>query len=129
MDKVKTLLLALVATLAPIQAALLTTFCLIFVDLVLGLMSAKKRKQDVTSSKLKATVVKLLAYESSIIMAYFVGTYLTGPDVPVLSMVTSIVGLTELKSCVEHIDTLTNKKLMSGILASLSSGSKTPKDE
>lgn len=119
MEKVKLAILAALGALAPIQAALLTVFALIVVDLITGILAAWKIGNEITSSKMKKTVVKLFVYELAITMAYFVGLNLTGPTLPVLNIVASVVGVTELKSVLENLDILTGGGVVKSILGAL----------
>ncbi len=123
MERLKTLFAAIVVALAPVYAAVSATLGLIVVDLVTGMMASYKRGEPIVSSKIKITVVKLLVYEISIILAWVVGEYLVGPSIPVLSVVSSVIGITEFKSILENINTLSGGGMLSAILDAISSRS------
>lgn len=120
LDRAKIWAVAVIGALAPIHAALATVLGLIIVDLVSGIAAAVRLQQPVTSNKLKKTVIKLLVYELSIVLAYVVGTYLTGPSVPVLQVVTSVIGLTELRSILENLRSITGYDVFDVILQRVS---------
>ena len=121
MSTLKSVLLAFLIMLAPIKPVLLTVFGLVGMDLITGLLVARKKGLPITSKGLKITVVKLFVYELAITMAYYVGQYLTGPDVAVLHIVSGIVGMTELKSVLENLDALTDGQLMPAIVNAIQS--------
>lgn len=125
MKILKPLLAALWLSLVPIHPALISVMCLPLVDLALALLCAKRAKEPVTSSGLKRTVAKVLMYEAATILAFVTETSLLGGLVPVVRMVTGLIGMTELKSCLEHLDTLGGNPLFASILNRLA----PPKNE
>jgi hypothetical protein len=126
MDKIKIGFLAAIAAIAPIQGAMITVFALVMLDFILGVMAARKRGEKITSSGFKATVVKIFVYELAITMAHFVGIYLTGPGIPVLQMAASMIGITELKSVLENLETITGDKMLGTIAKKLGIEDKPP---
>lgn len=112
----------LIAVFAPIQAAIITAFVLIIIDLVTGIIAAKKRTEPITSSGFKRTVGKILLYEAAICTAFLVQQYLTGDIFPASKLVTALVGLVEFKSILENLDSIngtdTFKAILSRILQS-----------
>jgi phage-related holin len=118
----KNLLLATLAVLAPLESTVLTVLAIVLMDLLTGLVAARKTHTNITSAGLKRTIVKLAVYLPAILGAYLVGTYLTGPYIPVANIVGGFIGITELKSILENLDaasggvgllSLINKKLTS----------------
>lgn len=120
----KNFLLALTTSLsaifAPAKGMLLTALLLIVVDLVTGILAARKRKETINSMGIGRTVVKLVVYELAIGLAFLTQTYLTGPGIPCASIVASLVGTTELLSCMENINELSGGQLLKAILDKLS---------
>ena len=106
--------------LAPIQPAMGCVMALPIVDLILALYCAKRAGQPLTSTGLKRTVAKILMYEAATILAFLTETYLTGPALPCLRLVTGLIGCTELKSCLEHLDEAQGSSLFAMILSKLS---------
>lgn len=98
--------LALLAVFAPAEQVVLTVMALTGLDMITGILAAKKLGHAITSSGLKRTVVKTAIYEVAILASYLVGMYLTGPYVPVMNICSSLIGLTELKSVLENLDIL-----------------------
>lgn len=118
----KLLLMAAWAGLVPVHSAIITALCLPLIDLALALVVARKAGVPVTSAGIKRTVAKVLMYEVGIILAFIVETNLLGSLVPVTRMVTGLIGMTELKSCLEHLDELGGNQLFATILLKLAPG-------
>jgi hypothetical protein len=106
---IKPILVVLWVWLVPIRPALITIMALPIADLILGLMSAKKKGTPITSSGLKRTVAKILMYEVAVTLAFVTQSYLTGDFIPAVHIVAGLIGVTELKSCLEHLDELSGK--------------------
>lgn len=115
----KKLALAALLILAPIQTTIISTVGLVFVDLVTGLFAARKKAVAITSAGLKTTVVKLLVYLAAIILGYLVETYLTGDLYPISKTVSGMVGLTELTSILENLETLTGISFIQALINKL----------
>lgn len=128
MQTIKTLLIAIGVILAPIKAALIVAFLSCVVDLILGIMAARKRGEVIRSYGLRRTAGKILVFEAAIIFAYFIELYLLGPELMVLKLVTAYIGLTELKSIMENLNELSNGSLLKTIVDKLSSLDVKPKD-
>lgn len=110
--------------LAPIQKALLTALALVFLDLITGLLAARKQKIPITSFGLRRTVAKLLAYETAIVIAFAVETNLAA-GIPFAHIVGGFIGVTELKSVYENIQILTGVDLTS-LVARIQGAAPTP---
>jgi len=100
------LLLALIAVFAPVKAAVLTAIVLVLADLITGLMAAHKRGDPITSSGIKTTVAKIMLYEVAILLGFLVQHYLTEGILPVCNLITSVIGLTEITSILENLQTI-----------------------
>jgi hypothetical protein len=112
---------------APIHVAIGSVMALPMVDLFLALFVQYRQIKPqgifgllrmIESSGLKRTVAKVLVYEAATILA-FVTEMLTGPTVPAIQMVTGLIGVTELKSCLEHLDELGGNKFFSSLFNKL----------
>lgn len=114
--QIKYLLVAIIAIFAPAESVIVTAFVLLLVDLITGTAAARKQGIPIVSSKIKITVIKALLYETVIILAFLVGQYLTGPLIPVLSIVASVIGLTELTSIMENLDIITGGNILQGLI-------------
>jgi len=124
MAHLKVLLLSLLAVFAPAQAMILSSSLLVLVDLITGVLAAKKRGEKITSQGLSRTVAKLVIYESAILLAFITQTYLTGNTIPVASVVAGFVGITEMLSCMENLNSLSGTDLLKVLIKRLSNKSK-----
>lgn len=121
--------LALIAVFAPIQAVVLTTLALVMIDLITGLVAARKRKEPITSAGIKRTVGKIMLYEIAIAAAFLCQTYLTGDILPVSKLVSALIGIVELKSILENLDGASGNKLFEAIISRLVQSEKNIEDK
>lgn len=114
------LLLATLAVFMPIKAALLLIVILTLLDLVTGVAAAIKSKEPITSNGLKRTVIKLLVYLSVACLGFLVEKFLTGDFVPLAKIMSGLVGITELKSILENMETITGLPILQLLINKLS---------
>jgi phage-related holin len=114
------LVIAALLVFLPIKATLITVMVLVGVDLITGIIAARKRGESITSSGLKRTVVKALAYEAAIILGFLVQSFLTGDTVPVVKILGGLVGMTELKSVLENLEEITGIPLLKTLIDKIS---------
>lgn len=117
-DSLKKLGLALFTLLTPIKTTLLAAFVFVLIDLITGLLAAKKQHIPITSSGLKSTLIKLFVYQIVIILAYLAETYLV-KGMSLTNIVTSYVGITELLSINENLTVITGSDLLSGLISKI----------
>jgi len=117
----KHVLAAIIAILAPIQSIIVVTVLLVVFDLISGILAARKRKEAITSASLRRTVSKMFIYLTAIIMGFLVETYLISGLLPVSKIVSTIIGLVELKSLLENLESLYGKSLFASLIAQLGS--------
>jgi len=115
----RSLLLAVLAVFAPIKPMILATFVLASVDLVVGILAARKQGHQITSSGLKRTVGKIFLYEAAILMSFVAETYLLGNVMPVTKLVAGMIGATELKSVLENLDIINGSSLFTAMVSKL----------
>lgn len=113
------LLAAIWLALVPIQPALYCVMALPVIDLMLALSYALQQGKPIASFGLKRTVAKILMYEAAVIAAFMTETYLTGAAIPAIKTVTGLIGITELKSCLEHLDALNGSPLFATLIERL----------
>lgn len=119
MKTIQTLSLALLAVFAPIQSVLLTVLALILADVITGVLAARARKEKIVSSGLRRSVVKLLVYEIAIMLGFVTESFLTGDLVPICKIISTYVGLTELKSIFENLNAISGGSLLKSIIEKL----------
>lgn len=120
------LLVSSVAFLLPIKMVIITAGFLIFADLITGIFAARKRKEKISSAGLSRTVAKLAVYQTVIITGYMLQVNLLNNIVPVVNIVSGIIGMVEFKSIVENANTILGTDLFKELLSKLSSSNYTP---
>lgn len=113
--------LATVSIFAPVKSIMLASMVLILCDLFTGVWAARKRGERVTSAGFQRTIVKLVVYEAAIALGFIAQHYLMADAIPVCNIIGSYVGLTELTSAYENIDSISGGKLLKTILSRLNS--------
>lgn len=111
---------AMVALFTPLLTIMGSMVFLVLCDLVTGILKAKKQGELITSYGIKRTVAKLGVYLLVILMSHVTELYLTQGTIPVLNVVASIIGITELKSCVENINILTGGGVLDAVVRAIS---------
>lgn len=118
-ERLMSLAMLLWITLAPVRPAMAVVLVLPIIDFVLGVTCAFRAKRTLTSAGFKRTIAKVFLYEIATVLAFLVETWLTGPIVPAIKMVTGLIGVTELKSCLEHLDELGGNPIFASLLDKL----------
>lgn len=106
------------AFLAPIQMTLFAVGFLILADLISGMWAAKIRKEKITSNGLRNTVTKFGAYQLCIITAFVVEQVLV-PELPIVKVLSAMIGITETKSFFENMNVITGLNVWDTILKKL----------
>lgn len=110
---------ALLAALAPAMPVVIAAFVLTVTDTVCGVVSARRRGEPLSSMGIRRAIAKLLVYEIAIVLAFLTETYLTGELVPAMRIVAALVGVTELRSVLGHLDEITGGSVFKTILSLL----------
>ena len=121
------LILSIFGVFAPIKGIIITVGIVIVVDLITGILAARKRGEKITSSAIRRTVSKILIYQTAILTGFLIETYLTQDLVPITKIVASIIGIVEGKSVFENLNAVSDNKLFSEVLKKL--GSVNDKEE
>jgi len=114
------LIIAILVVLAPAKSMVIASLAFIGIDLITGILAAKRRGDRLTSAGLKRTIVKVFVYESAILLGFIAETYLIMGVIPVAKIISSFVGVTELKSVLENIDEIGGGDLLKTLLKQLS---------
>lgn len=120
LDQIKKLSLVVLTLFSPIKAAIITVFALVLLDCVTGIMAARKQGIPITSSKLKDSVIKMLVYQSAIVLGFVIEKYLAS-GIPLTNMASTYVGLVELVSLNENIEAISGQKLLAGLISKVKS--------
>lgn len=111
--------IAVIAVFAPIKTVMITVGVLVIVDMILGMIAAKKRGESINSARMSSTVVKALMYEIAVMMAYLVETYLMSGVLPVCKIVGALIGSVELKSILENTQEIHGQPLFNTLIGQL----------
>lgn len=119
---------------APIKGIIITVGVVIVVDLVTGVLAAKKRGEKITSAGLRRSLSKALIYQTAILTGFLMEKYLLADIVPITKLVAGAIGMVESVSVFENLNKLSNNNLFSKILEVLGSvndkkGSEEPPKE
>lgn len=123
-SKGKWLLVSFWAILAPIHTTIGIAFALVMADLLLGVWSAKKHGQPITSAGLKRSVLKIVVYELALILGFMTEQYIPG-SLPFTNLIGGFISLTEMTSILENLNSITGNSLLSTLVTKLGQ-SKTP---
>lgn len=123
-DKLIDLLVMVLLVFSPIKASLIVVALMTGVDLVCGLLAARARKEEITSTGLRRTLSKLAVYEITIALAFLTEQYLAGELVPLVKILSGFVGITELKSVLENLQDITGVPVIQSLIDKLSNSTK-----
>jgi hypothetical protein len=109
------------AIFAPIKAIFLVTGILIFSDLILGIMAAKKRGEKVTSAGLRRTATKVFVYNAAIVLGFLVETYMLEGFLPISKITAGLMSVVELTSILENLNTINGSPVFAKLIEKLGS--------
>jgi Bacteriophage holin family len=112
--------LSLIAIFAPIKHLLIATAIMIFVDLITGILAARKRGEPITSAGIRRSLSKLIVYEAAILIAFMTEHYMSD-TLPFVNMASSMISLVEITSVYENINSLSGTDLLKGLISKLGS--------
>ncbi len=102
----------------PVRPALIAVTLLIFIDFISGVWASYKEKKPITSNGFRRTIVKMLAYQSAILVSFLLETYLLD-GIPMVKVITGLIGITEGKSFFENIRRITGIDFWSQLISKL----------
>lgn len=115
------LLVSTAAVFAPIKGIIVVTILVVFVDFVLGMLVARKKKIKITSSKMSVTITKLFIFLTAICMSFLVQVFLLDNSFELVKWISALVGAREIFSVMENLNHLSDDKMFTEILTRLSS--------
>lgn len=116
MKLLQVLFISLLAILAPIQAMAIAAVSLCVLDLPLGIIAAKKRGEKITSAGLKRTIVKVFVYEMALILGLIVQKYMLSDTIPLINLISTLIGCTELKSALENLEDISGQPFLKQLI-------------
>lgn len=119
--KLSSILLPIIAVLAPLKAMVITATVLILADLIFGIAAAIKRKEKITSAGLRRTIVKIFVYDTCLVVGFLIETYLLAGAIPVSNIIAGIIGVTEGVSLLENAEEIIGRPIFGSIINKLKS--------
>lgn len=119
--------ISLIGIFAPVHAIMMVAGFLIFVDLLTGIMAAKKRGEKITSAGWRRTVSKIAVYQLVIMSGFLVETYMLHNLIPISKIAASVIGITELLSILENAEKIYGQPIFKKIIKMLGSENDKPK--
>lgn len=111
--------LALVAwfinELIPVRSFLLLTLLLVFFDMIAGMIAANQRGEQITSKAMRRTITKSISYFLVILGAQGFVKVFGVTDYLVFAM-SFLIAITEFKSIVENVESITGASLWGKII-------------
>ncbi len=120
MRLIESFILTIISILAPLKAVVISVILLVIVDTILGVLAARKSGDEITSSKLKNMIYKLLIYYTAILVGFVSGKYLIDGIIPIEKMITTLVGVVEVKSILENLDIIYGGSFFKSLVNKLS---------
>jgi len=93
--------LAYFSPIAPLAHLFMFIICL---DFITGIIASHKRKETIESSKMKASIYKIVLYSLFILLCYTIENVVFANLIPLTKILTSVIILTEFKSLTENLD-------------------------
>lgn len=110
------LFISICGVFAPIKGAIITVGVVVVVDLITGILAARKRKEPITSKAYSKTIGKILKYQTALLTGFLIEKFLINGLVPISSIVTTAIGIGEAISLYENLNVLTDNKIFSGLV-------------
>ncbi len=114
-------LISAVSVFAPIKGVIITVGIVIVVDLVTGVLAAKKRNEKITSAGLRRSLSKALIYQTAILTGFLMEKYLLGDIIPITKLLAGAIGSVEMLSVVENLNTLSDNNVFKKVVDLLGS--------
>jgi len=128
-DWIKTLALSTVAVLAPIHTVMIAVGLLIGMDLITGIMAAKKQGDKITSAAMRRTISKMAVYQMVVVSGFLVETYLIDGIIPVVKLIGGVIGVVEITSILENANKILGENVFKKVIASLGSDNDNKKED
>lgn len=117
------------AAILPVKPLMLGVGILVLMDMILGVWAAKKRREKITSKKLRNTVTKGVAYQLGIITGFMLDSIIQTDNVLIARAVASLVGIVEAKSAFENLHIITGVNVWTAILEKMKPAQSTKDEE
>lgn len=124
---INSIVASIIGVVAPLKAIILIIVAAVFIDFMLAIYNAWKKKIPITSRKMYQTIPKLLIYISVIIIIYYANVFVFEVPMDLHKIVGGFILLTEFKSIDENINLILGFSLFSQLTDFLSRGKNSSK--
>lgn len=113
--------ISIVASLAPAKELFAVALGLIFIDLITGILAARKKGEKIKSAGIRRTVSKFCIYMTAIAVGYWIESIMLKGFLPVSNIAAGLISLVEGKSIYENLDILNGQPLFKSLIKKLGS--------
>lgn len=113
--------ISIVASLAPAKELFAVALALIIIDLITGLLAARKKGEKIKSAGLRRTVSKFCIYMTAIAVGFWIESIMLKGFLPVSNIAAGLISLVEGKSIYENLDILNGQPLFKSLIKKLGS--------
>lgn len=113
--------ISIVASLAPAKELFAVALGLIFIDLITGVLAARKRGEKIKSAGFRRTVSKFCIYMTAIAVGYWIESIMLKGFLPVSNIAAGLISLVEGKSIFENLDVLNGQPIFKSLVKKLGS--------
>lgn len=115
------LVISISAIFVPIKELFLVTLVLIVVDLISGMLAARKKGLSIRSAGIRRTVSKLLVYFTAIGVGFLIEQFMLEGFIPVSKIAAGLISVVEGKSIFENLDTINGSPVFKALVQKLGS--------
>lgn len=123
----KAVFLSCWAFVLPIKPLMISATVITLLDLMTGVLAARKRAESITWAQIWRTGTKIIVYSVSILASYVVEKSLLSGTLPVTRLVAITIGAVELRSVLGNSSAAIGQDIFSAIVARLGAPASTPK--
>lgn len=127
-DYLTSLAVSIVASLAPAKELFAVALALIFIDLITGILAARKRGEQIKSAGIRRTVSKFCIYMTAIAVGFWIESIMLKGFLPVSNIAAGLISLVEGKSIFENLDVLNGSPIFKSLIKKLGSVNDMDKD-
>lgn len=120
-DYLIALAISVASVFAPIKELFAVCVILILVDLITGVLAARKEGRVIASAGLRRTVTKFCVYFTAIAIGYLVERFMLEGFIPVSKIAAGLISIVESKSILENLDILNGSPVFTALIKKLGS--------
>lgn len=113
--------LSILASLAPAKQLFAVALALIFIDLITGVLKARKEGEKIHSAGFRRTVSKFCIYMTAIAVGYWIESIMLKGFLPVSNIAAGLISLVEGKSIFENLDVLNGQPIFKSLIKKMGS--------